>query len=109
MRIWTFAERIPNTDFESSATEVFNVGAGQCPLCAVSDQNIAVRRLSAKCQQQTSRLPLGIYSAGFLYFVVTGEPMCLRYPFRKASRSALIVSACVVGMPCGKSLYVFSV
>jgi hypothetical protein len=25
---------------------------------------------------------------------------------RKASRSALIVSACVVGIPCGKSLYV---
>ena len=26
------------------------------------------------------------------------------YAFRKASRSALIVSACVVGMPCGKPL-----
>jgi hypothetical protein len=26
------------------------------------------------------------------------------YTFRKASRSALIVSACVVGIPCGKSL-----
>jgi hypothetical protein len=26
-----------------------------------------------------------------------------------ASRSGLIVSACVVGMPCGKPLYVFSV
>jgi hypothetical protein len=25
-----------------------------------------------------------------------------RYPFRKASRSALMVSASVVGMPCGK-------
>ena len=28
---------------------------------------------------------------------------------RKASRSALIVSACVVGQPCGNPLYVFSV
>src|SRR5579862_7766315 len=28
---------------------------------------------------------------------------------RNASRSALILSACVVGMPCGKSLYVISV
>ena len=28
----------------------------------------------------------------------------LRYDFRKASRSALMISACVVGMPCGKSL-----
>jgi hypothetical protein len=28
---------------------------------------------------------------------------------RKASRSALIVSASVVGMPCGKPVYVFSV
>jgi hypothetical protein len=28
---------------------------------------------------------------------------------RKASRSALIVSACVVGMPCGNPVYVFSV
>jgi len=28
---------------------------------------------------------------------------------RKASRSALIVSACVVGMPWGKPLYVLSV
>jgi hypothetical protein len=27
-----------------------------------------------------------------------------RYPFRKVSRSALIVAASVVGMPCGKSL-----
>ena len=27
----------------------------------------------------------------------------------KSSRSALIVSACVVGMPCGKPWYVFSV
>jgi hypothetical protein len=26
------------------------------------------------------------------------------HAFRKASRSALIVSACVVGMPCGKPL-----
>ena len=32
-----------------------------------------------------------------------------RYDFRKASRSALIISACVVGMPCGNSLYIFSV
>src|ERR1700751_1337499 len=32
-----------------------------------------------------------------------------RYAFRKASRSALIVSALVVGMPCGNALYVFSV
>jgi hypothetical protein len=29
--------------------------------------------------------------------------------FRKASRSTLIVSAWVVGMPCGNPLYVFSV
>jgi hypothetical protein len=39
-------------------------------------------------------------------------PPAAYYPydcFRKASRSALIVSACVVGMPCGKPLYVFSV
>ncbi len=28
---------------------------------------------------------------------------------RKARRSALIVSACVVGMPCGNPSYVFSV
>ena len=27
----------------------------------------------------------------------------------KASRSALMTSACVVGMPCGKPAYVFSV
>jgi hypothetical protein len=26
------------------------------------------------------------------------------YPFRKVSRSALMVAASVVGMPCGKSL-----
>src|SRR5207244_5152809 len=31
------------------------------------------------------------------------------YAFRKASRSALIVSASVVGIPCGKPLYVFKV
>ena len=30
-------------------------------------------------------------------------------PLRKANRSALILSACVVGMPCGKSLYVIRV
>jgi hypothetical protein len=34
-----------------------------------------------------------------------GQPAALlAAPFRNASRSALIVSACVVGMPCGKSL-----
>ena len=31
-------------------------------------------------------------------------PEDLRYAFRNASRSALIVSACVVGMPYGKPL-----
>ena len=31
------------------------------------------------------------------------------YPFRNFSNAALTVSACVVGMPCGKSLYVISV
>jgi hypothetical protein len=35
----------------------------------------------------------------------TGRRLLSRpYAFRKASRSALIVSACVVGMPCGKPL-----
>jgi hypothetical protein len=34
-----------------------------------------------------------------------GEPFGARsYVFRKASRSALMASAWVVGMPCGKSL-----
>jgi hypothetical protein len=34
-----------------------------------------------------------------------GRPLLPRpYAFRKASRSALIVSASVVGMPCGKPL-----
>ena len=33
----------------------------------------------------------------------------LHQPLRNASRSALIFSACVVGMPCGKSLYVIRV
>jgi hypothetical protein len=32
------------------------------------------------------------------------RPFPRRYAFRKASRSALIVAASVVGMPCGKSL-----
>ena len=30
-------------------------------------------------------------------------------PLRNANRSALIFSACVVGIPCGKSLYVIRV
>src|ERR1017187_7391023 len=34
----------------SFATEAFSASAGQCPLCAVSDQNVAAPRLSAKCQ-----------------------------------------------------------
>jgi hypothetical protein len=34
---------------------------------------------------------------------------CVGQDCKKASRSALIVSAWVVGMPCGNPLYVFSV
>src|SRR5207237_5064419 len=37
------------------------------------------------------------------------EPRPLGYAFRKASKSALMVSASVVGIPCGKPLYVFNV
>jgi hypothetical protein len=36
--------------------------------------------------------------------VLIRQPLPQRYVFRKASRSALIVAASVVGMPCGKSL-----
>ncbi len=35
---------------------------------------------------------------------VSAEIRTERYAFRKVSRSALTVSACVVGMPCGRSL-----
>ena len=38
----------------------------------------------------------------------TDQPLG-RYALMNASRSALIVAASVVGMPCGKPLYVFSV
>jgi hypothetical protein len=41
--------------------------------------------------------------------ILIRPPPIQRYAFRKASRSALIVSALVVGMPCGNALYVFSV
>jgi hypothetical protein len=36
-------------------------------------------------------------------------PLVWRYDLKKARRSGLIVSACVVGMPWGKPLYVLSV
>ena len=42
----------------------------------------------------------------FLQLAVSSAPPSrpLRYAFRKVSRSALMVSASVVGMPCGKPL-----
>ncbi len=38
--------------FGSFATKPFSASAGQCQVCAVSDQNVAAPRLSAKCQKQ---------------------------------------------------------
>ncbi len=34
--------------------------------------------------------------------LVVGAQWFVAHPFTKASRSALMTSACVVGMPCGK-------
>ena len=48
-----------------------------------------------------------LYAADCTFFEAEGRllaAMLRRYVFKNASRSALIVSASVVGMPCGKPL-----
>jgi hypothetical protein len=71
------------------------------------------RRRSGKqpASNQTSSGPIGQHDAAppERSIAIVEPPGRVGQDCTKASRSGLIVSACVVGMPCGKPLYVFSV
>src|SRR5207244_7902091 len=81
------------TSFSTTVTTL--TGSGGAPLLAVDLlQSPTIRETAANAATVSSRFnsPAVRHRIGFIYDLMN------------ASRSALIVSACVVGMPCGNHL-----
>jgi hypothetical protein len=81
----------------------------RCP--RVAGEHEAVIRPERACRQSLLRLPRAVLAKGLGVRVSQHVPRRKRndQDWMNVNKSLLIVSACVVGIPCGKPAYVFSV